>query len=194
MAECRVYRVERIIAATIDLIHESGFHSVSTKEIARRLHLSESTIFKHFPKKNDLLSAVLNQLSLYDMAIYQTVRPMDPKTAIMQYVDTYMTYYENYPAMISLLRAYELLHGMGELADKARQIHETKIGHMRDLIERAQSSGDIDKKYGSLWLADLFISAFDSSCILWSLRRINRPLREDTTQTFRMLLDAFKSH
>ena len=47
---------ESIVLNAIDLIHEFGIHLVSTKEIAKRLGISESTVFKYFPKEKPHIS------------------------------------------------------------------------------------------------------------------------------------------
>lgn len=191
MSDGQIYRMERIVACAIDMIYESGINSVSTKVIAERLALSESTIFKHFPKKADLLRAVLDQLSIYDQSLYQTVRSMDPRGAISYYIDGYMAYYENYPAITSLMFAYELFRGMGELEDKAMHIHKSRLGYMKDLIESAQHVGFVNSRYSSTWLAHIFMSTFDSTCVRWRIGGANTSLRAEAREIFDMLLNTF---
>jgi AcrR family transcriptional regulator len=84
-----LFRKESIVLNTIDVINEFGIQSVSTKEIAKRMNVSEGTVFKYFSKKSDLLFAVLEHYSQYDDDIFTTIRSknMDPKEAIIFYIN-----------------------------------------------------------------------------------------------------------
>lgn len=60
---------QRIIDAAINTFAEKGFSSASTAEIAKRAEVAEVTIFRHFPKKKDLLHyAVLEFIDLFGEA------------------------------------------------------------------------------------------------------------------------------
>lgn len=50
---------QSIVAACASAFGESGFHGVSMAEIARRAGISHTGLLHHFPRKEDLLTAVL---------------------------------------------------------------------------------------------------------------------------------------
>ena len=50
---------ERILDTATDLFAQSGYHGVSTREIASAAQVNEVTIFRHYPHKQDLYRAVL---------------------------------------------------------------------------------------------------------------------------------------
>jgi len=50
---------KRIIEAAVETFAEQGFHGTSTREIARRAGVAEATVFKYFPRKQELLLGVL---------------------------------------------------------------------------------------------------------------------------------------
>lgn len=52
-------RRERILAVALEVFTEGGFHASSTKEIARRVGVTEPTLFHYFGSKQALLAAVL---------------------------------------------------------------------------------------------------------------------------------------
>jgi len=113
---------------------------VSTKEIARRLGIAESTIFKHFPKKHDLLMAVLDQYSLYDRDLFLAAKTtMRPQGALVFYLNTYLAYCENYPAITALIHAHEQLRSAPELENRAKIIVLNRWAFMRQLIEISQA-------------------------------------------------------
>jgi AcrR family transcriptional regulator len=50
---------ERILAAARELFAARGFKGTTTASIARRARLNEALIFRHFPAKRDLITAIL---------------------------------------------------------------------------------------------------------------------------------------
>lgn len=53
-------RRRQLIRIAIDLFSQKGFSGTTTKEIARAAGVTEAIIFRHFPTKNDLYSAILD--------------------------------------------------------------------------------------------------------------------------------------
>lgn len=48
----------KIIHSSIQLFSEKGFHTATTKEIARRAQIAEGTLYVHFRSKEDLLYTI----------------------------------------------------------------------------------------------------------------------------------------
>lgn len=51
-------KIERISAATIHLIHESGLQSVSMAQIAQRANVAVGTIYNYYASKEELISGI----------------------------------------------------------------------------------------------------------------------------------------
>ncbi|AOT69747.1 TetR/AcrR family transcriptional regulator [Geosporobacter ferrireducens] len=62
---------ERIIQAAIEIFAQKGYNGTTTKEIAVKAGVAEGTIFRYFPKKQDLLHGIL----------YKAIEVMVPKIA-----------------------------------------------------------------------------------------------------------------
>jgi len=188
-----VHRRENIVLTAIELIHEYGIHSVSTKEISKRLKISESTIFKHFLRKNDLLLAALDHFSLYDNDIFHTAKTQKkgPKNAILFYINTYAAYYENYPAITALIQAYDTVRGIPELEKKAVSIYMNRLVYMKELIQKAQEDGIVCKNADADSLAVILTSTCTGICLNWRISNFSFKLREKLMDTVNMLLDAF---
>ena len=188
-----VYRRENILWNAIDIIHQCGIHSVSTKVIAKRLGISEGTVFNHFPKKNDLIKAVLEQFSMYDEDIFRTAekKKAESNEAILFYIDSYVGYYENYPAITSLIHGYDMVKGVAELEEIAHRTFLTRFLHMKRLIEDAQEAGAVSKAADAEVLADVVTSTFRGICIRWRISAFSFSLREKMLHAVRMILDAF---
>lgn len=57
----REERERLIIQAAVDLLLEKGYHEMSMDEIATRVGISKGTVYLHFPSKEDLVFAVLQE-------------------------------------------------------------------------------------------------------------------------------------
>ncbi len=50
---------DKIIQAAIEIFSQKGYNGTTTKEIAGKAGIAEGTIFRYFPKKQDLLHGIL---------------------------------------------------------------------------------------------------------------------------------------
>jgi AcrR family transcriptional regulator len=53
-------RYAQIVKVAMRLFSQKGFNGTTTREIAQQAGISEATIFKHFAKKEDLYSAIID--------------------------------------------------------------------------------------------------------------------------------------
>jgi AcrR family transcriptional regulator len=94
---------EKIIAASLKMFVEHGFDTASLIDIAKTAGVSTATLFKHFPKKDDMLTAAIETLaSLEDDANLNTSARFTPdalKTIGLQYARRL-----DNPMMLGLIR------------------------------------------------------------------------------------------
>lgn len=53
---------ERLIAATLDVIYDVGYHAATTQEIAARAKVSRGALLYHFPTRADIILAAMERL------------------------------------------------------------------------------------------------------------------------------------
>lgn len=187
-----VHVKESIVFSAIDLVYERGAHGVSTKEIAKRLGVSESTVFRHFPRKTDLLGGVLDQFSLYDRDLFQTATmTRDPAAALRFYIETQMSNYEGYPAITALVPPYSLFRNVPELAGQAKAIESNRWQQLYQLIEAAQAIGFLRGDLKTSCLTDALTAVINGMCSRWLLQDRGFPLKEETMNTINLLVAAF---
>lgn len=194
MDNAMMFRKESILMNTIDVINETGFQSISTKEVAKRSGVSEATIFKYYPRKYQLINAVLEHYSQYDNDIFDAAlkREGSPREAIIFYIDSYSTYYENYPAITVVPLAYDTIRKIEGIESKVEEILTGRMEVMKKLIERAKEAGELGKDVDSVRLAEVLISAFRGICLKWRMGGFRFSFREECLGTAAMLLDAFR--
>ena len=55
-------RQEQIKQAVLDIIYTDGLKSLSTRNLAKRIGMSEATIFRHFDTKQDITLAIIKDV------------------------------------------------------------------------------------------------------------------------------------
>jgi len=185
---------EYIVFTAIDLIHENGIHNVSTKEIARRLGISEGSVFKSYPKKDDLLMAVLERFSMYDDDMYRTAsdRNTNPIEAIYFFINQYLAYCENYPAITSLFQVNDALKGHPELDNKLNEIHSRRQESMKRFITKAQEVALIDVSSDPDLIVDIINSIIKGMIAKWRVMNYQFSVQKRTYDAIKLLLESLQ--
>jgi AcrR family transcriptional regulator len=187
-------RKESIIIVAIELIHEKGFHYVSTKEIAKRLGVSEGLIFKIFPKKNDMLKAVIEHFSLYDNDIFRTaeVNYDNALEGIEFIASKILDYYENYPAITAVYQAYDALRSEPELDGQVKNIYRKRKEACVKVLTRAWDAGLMKKGIEPETVADILNSIMIGMCQQWRMQDFNFSLKAKTLEAIKLLIDSIR--
>lgn len=186
---------ESLILSTIEVINEKGLHGLTTREVATRQGIGESTIFKHYKSKNELILAVLEYFSQYDQPIKQSLylKGLKPIEAITYFVEAYATYYENYPEITAIILSYEGLMREAELSAVVNKIFTKRFETIKTLIEEAKCQNEISKDVDSEGLVDLIIGLERVVVLRWRLENYRFSLKEHILKTLKMLLDGLKT-
>ncbi|MBV7273810.1 TetR/AcrR family transcriptional regulator [Clostridium thailandense] len=186
-----IHRKEGIVLSTIEAINEVGIQNLSTKIIAKHEGVSEGTLFRHFKSKTDIMISVLNHFSQFDDAIIEASRnlALNPIETIKYFVNAYVEYYENYPAITALVQVYDSLLADIELRDKVRDIIEKRSGFMLDTIKKAQAEKLIKQDIDCEDVEDLILGGTRSICLKWRMSKYNFSIKNRTLSMLNMILD-----
>ncbi len=187
-------RKEYIIMHAIELINENGIHNVSTKEIAKRLNISEGLIYKLYPKKTDLIYAVLERFSLYDKDMFYTALDKNENAleAIRFYIKSFMVYYENYPEITSVYQVYDTINGDSVLEQRAKDIYFNRVGYLNMMLVKAQEDGLVRETLNAEDIATIITSIIRGICLKWRLSRFSFSLREKAVEAVDLVLEGIK--
>lgn len=194
MGKIILHRKERLVLSAVEVIDELGYRGLTTREVARREGVTEATLFRHFKTKNELLLAVLEHYSQYDADIMAStkLRNMSPIDAITYFVNSYVEYYENYPAITAITQEFGTFSADPNLSGKTRGILATRIEHIKGLIEDAQRKGEIQSTVHSEKLADVIWGFCRYVCLKWRFNEYKFPLKEYALSTLDMILMAHR--
>jgi len=81
-----VQRHQQILAVATELFARQGFHGTTTRQIAEQAQVNEAILFRHFPRKEDLYWAVIEEKcrekSMREWLVEQLAAPADEKTVL----------------------------------------------------------------------------------------------------------------
>ncbi|WP_094605109.1 Fatty acid metabolism regulator protein [Sporomusa silvacetica DSM 10669] len=185
-----LHRKENVILTAIEIIDDLGIQGLSTREIAKRQGISEGTLFRHFKSKNEIVLDMLDYFSKYDSDIFQSVKlkGLKMKEAIVFLVDSYVTYYENYPAITAVTQIYGVLLSEPDFVDRIKSILCSRKNFLKDVIEEGKKAGEINPEVDSGIVADIIIGTFGNICLEWRLNGRNFSLRSKTLMAINMIL------
>ena len=188
-----LHRKEALIVTAIEVMDELGIQGLSTREIARRQGVSEATLFRHFKNKNELLLAVLSYDSKYEDDIAASIRlkKLEPIEAILYSIDTYSTYYENYPAITAIMQAYDVLACDPNLSETVKKNLNNRMSYIEVLIQEAQQQGKLMDTIKPQKLRNILLGSFYFSCLRWRMSNYQFSLKEDIMSTTKAILKQF---
>ncbi len=166
-----IHRREKIIFTAIEVINEMGVQSLSTKMIAQKQDIAESTIFKHFENKLTLLIAVLDFYAQYDDDIIKSIemKKLEGLEAINFFMESFIKYYENYPEITAITQGLDDMRFTENLSEKVIEISNKRYYCMVNLVEQAQKNGELSQSFSSESYADLIMGGVNGIIRRWRM-------------------------
>ncbi len=145
MVESFVSRKDRIIASAIEIISESGLSALTTHNLAIKENMSDGLLYKYFAGIDEVLVEVVDYYFRFDDSLRQTIDSKDEKYTqkLYDYLEAYVTYYDNYYALSTLMLQYEeLLHNI-YTREKVSKYVTDRIQFLEKLFMGAIQGGEI---------------------------------------------------
>lgn len=136
---------ETILDAALGLFSHKGYHDTRMDEIAEASHTSKGAIYFHFPNKEKLFLALVDQFAaLLERRIIEAIEHEAGgigrvRAALKACLDTFGRY--RLPAKILLVQAV----GLGTVFENKRiQVNDHFVALIRGYLDEAIAVGDID--------------------------------------------------
>lgn len=183
-------RKERIILNAIDIINEHGFKGLSIREIAKKENVTEAAIYKHFSSKNQIIIEVLEYYSKFDFNIIETLKSSNEsaKNKIIIFFKMFSEYYNNYPAITSILTSYDVLLYEKTIYLTVIEILKQRSNFLMSLIKEGQASGNIKNDIDFEVLSDILLGSFERIIFKWRLSKFKFSLKQKTMEVISEIL------
>jgi len=185
-------RREEIIAAALVLIDRGGPAAATTTAIAERVGVSQAAIFRHFPKREEILLAVVDWIAAYvsPRLISAAERAGSPLERLRVVLDTQLGIVRDTPAMPALLFSRELHNENARLRTAVYghigRIHDLLAEILRSGTERGPFRADLDADRAAF----MIIGLLQGLVVRWSLSGRQLDLADEGHRMFDMLLQG----
>lgn len=122
---------QRILEACIEAFAESGFYGTTMKDIASRAGISYTGLLHHFPKKEDLLQAVLDHRAERDHEFLSSIGALDWESDPLGVFRGMLAVIRDNARRPGLLELHTVVSG--EAASPEHPAHGHYIEHYRNL-------------------------------------------------------------
>jgi hypothetical protein len=112
--------------------------------------------------------------------------------AICYYINSYSIFYENYPAIIALYQAYDVLNFGDVLTQKIKNIYSRRKQFIKDMIQDGQSKSEIKKDLNSNILACIITSSVIGVYLEWRIDNRKFSLHERVIETLNILINSIR--
>jgi AcrR family transcriptional regulator len=136
-------RQQEIIEAVLALAVEKGVEAITTTLIAGRMGLTQGAVFRHFPNKEAIWTAVLDWLKGNMADIFQRRVDTLPLAEIERIFGGYMEFMTAYPAMPRLIFSDTFHHAYPSLHRSVRELIAGCETRFRALIIEAAEAGEV---------------------------------------------------
>lgn len=136
-------RQREIVEAVLNLAAQRGVEAITTHLIAERLGLTQGAVFRHFPSKEAIWSAVLDWLQANVKELFRRRPGSMAVDELERIFSGYMDVIAAYPAMPRLVFSDTFHHAHPVLHLRVRGMVSDCEGWVRGLIDEAIAAGDL---------------------------------------------------
>jgi AcrR family transcriptional regulator len=126
---------------------KKGFSATTTDEIARKAKVSKGLIFSHFPTKQNILLAILDEeLHRFLPRTEENDDARTPKEKFISFINVWLGLLENEPLLVRLSLRLNLDDGWRKIVQrKGKQYIDLYLNRMRNLlIQLGSTKPDLD--------------------------------------------------
>ena len=160
-----------IVEALLRLADRIGPDRLTTNDIAREVGVTQAAIFRHFPTKADLWSAVGEVIAerLHEAWTQAMTENETPAARLRALIAAQFRQIEARPAMPAILHSRELNVDNANLRESVRGILMQYQAHLVSNLEGMVADGSISDEITSQDAAVLLTSLVQGLAIRWSL-------------------------
>lgn len=137
-------RQRDFLNAAIKIVSEDGLNKLTIRNVAAVVGVTEPAVYRHFPNKLALLSAMLEDLQSALLPHFQTLLEADlsSRENFSRFIYGLFDEFKQRPAYAPFIFSEEILNNEPQLRDKLQQVLKENIGVLKLSFEALQ----IDKK------------------------------------------------
>ncbi len=136
-------RQEQIKKAVLEIIADEGLHNMSTRNLAKKIGLTEGAIFRHFPTKRDIIKGIMDDVTndLINSLRNIALSPVKAENKLFNYLCRNVKYLKENRGITILLFSEAAHLGDKELKEKLNQILSEQKQFIIKIVKDGISEG-----------------------------------------------------
>lgn len=178
--EATEVRKEQIVKASLAIIGEEGIQGLTTAKIARKVGVSEASLYRHFKGKDDILTAAVDGLENTLSSNLKAVKAEGgaPLEKLENVFKRHLTMIEENRGIPRLVFSSEL-HFREDLRDRLSSLITGYLKGLSGIIKEGCKEGSIKGAIDADASASIFIGMIQLSALRWSLSDFKTSLLEE---------------
>lgn len=137
-------RQEMIIDEAIKIIHTSGYQSLSIRELAKQVKISEPAIYRHFLNKEDIILGILNRMVDFDHLLEKDIlKQKTTQDKINHFILFHFSFLEKKKEMTSVLFAEDMFDQSEILRQRLMFIIQKRKNLLNTILQEFRTKGKI---------------------------------------------------
>ncbi|MDX9978747.1 MAG: helix-turn-helix domain-containing protein [Lentisphaeria bacterium] len=164
-------RQEQLVQAALSLLGQDGPRAVTIAEVARRVALVPSGVYRHFRNKDELLDAVLAFMGRRLVANAEAVcrETADAAERLRLLYLRHLRMIRENPGILRLVFSDEVCGGSPERRHTLRRMQEAYLERVAAIVQQGQTEGNLQRNVSPRGAALLFLGLIQPAAILWHL-------------------------
>ena len=152
-------RQEQIKKAVLGIIADEGLSNVSTRNLAKRIGLTEGAIFRHFPTKRDIIKGIMDDVANDLVGTLRNIAlsPVKSEEKLFKYLCQNVKYLKENRGITILLFSEATHLGDKELKEKLNQILAEQKQFITKIVKDGISEGIWDKSISAEDVAVIYM-------------------------------------
>lgn len=180
-------RQNMIIDEAIKIIHNGGYQSLSIREIATKVKISEPAIYRHFLNKEDIILGILNRILDFDHLLEKEIlSKKSARNKLKHFILFHFDFLQKNPEMTSVLFSEEMFNQSEILSKRLIFIIQKRRILLLNIFQEAKEaneliSDDINE------LLTLILGVIRMVVLEWRLSGFNFSLPERGKNSIKLL-------
>lgn len=183
-------RKKQIVQVVLALVAKHGAHAVSTQLIADTIGFTQAAVFRHFPAKEALWSAVMDWLDDQLEEVRRKARAEAPDQGmgvLKSIFFGHIALIERHQGLAKVIMSDHIRRHYPELQRRFTLAHRKYEDEIRKALDAAARSAQISSKLDRRAATTLFLCAIQGLGFQFSVARVLPSMPKDAAQVFALL-------
>lgn len=145
-------RQKIIIDEAINIIHKGGYESLSIRELAGKVKISEPAIYRHFLNKEDIILGILSRIGEFDHKLETHLAGGNTASEkLKRFIQFHFDFLQKNKEMTSVLFSEDIFNQSDLLKQKLMRV----IKYRKSLLTSIVDQGKAENNFKSIESADI---------------------------------------